>query len=349
MSTAYELAMEGQKVIVVDRGAIAGGITALTSAHLAPLCDVLTSAIIKLRGEDISRAFYVSQAAAVDRIEQIQQLEKIACDFRRLDGFLFQALDTDPAIIDEELDAVRKVGAPVHRIVGVEALARCEEQHTLRYPRQATFHPLKYLAGLARAIKAKGGLLCAGTTVQTVEERGGEVVVKTDRGSLTGTAAVVATNSPVVDAVALHTKMAPYRTYAMATRIRRGTLPDALYWDTLDPYHYVRVQPGDRQTDFVIVGGADHKTGEANDAGVRFEALEASARNLIPKLDEVSHRWSGQVLDTIDYAAFIGRNPGHERVYVHTGDSGQGMTHGVVGSLLNSALILQRGEVGRCL
>jgi glycine/D-amino acid oxidase-like deaminating enzyme len=196
MSTAYELAMEGQKVIVVDRGAIAGGITARTSAHLAPLCDDLTSAMIKLRGEDISRAFYVSQAAAVDRIEQIQQLEEIACDFHRLDGFLFQALDTGPAIIDEELDAVRKVGAPVHRIVGVEALTGCEEQHTLRYPRQATFHPLKYLAGLARAIEAKGGLLCAGTTVQTVEERGGEVVVKTDRGSLTGTAAVVASNSP---------------------------------------------------------------------------------------------------------------------------------------------------------
>lgn len=84
--------------------------------------------------------------------------------------------------------------------------------------------------------------------------------------------------------------MAPYRTYAIATRIRSGALPDALYWDTLDSYHYVRVQPGDRQTDFVIVGEADHKTGEANDAGVRFEALEAWTRNLIPKLDEVSHR-----------------------------------------------------------
>lgn len=166
------------------------------------------------------------------------------------------------------------------------------------------------------------------------------MVVKTDRGSVTGTAAVVASNSPIVDAVALHTKMAPYRTYAMAMRIQRGALPDALYWDTLDPYHYVRVQQGDRQTDFVIVGGADHKTGEANDAGVRFEALEAWARNLIPKLGEVSHRWSGQVLDTIDYAGFIGRNPGHEHVYVHTGDSGEGMTHGVAGSLLNSALIL---------
>jgi glycine/D-amino acid oxidase-like deaminating enzyme/nitrite reductase/ring-hydroxylating ferredoxin subunit len=340
MSTAYELAMAGQKVIVVDRGEIAGGITARTSAHLAPLCDDLTSAMIKLRGEDLSRAFYASQAEAVDRIERIQLQDDIACDFRRLDGFLFQALNTGPAVIDDELDAVRKVGAPVHRIVGVEALAGCKDQHTLRYPRQATFHPLKYLQGLARTIEAKHGLLCVGTAVHALEERGGEIVVRTDRGVITGTAAVVATNSPIVDSVALHSKMSPYRTYAMAFRIRSGALPDALYWDTLDPYHYVRVQPGDGRTDFVIVGGADHKSGEADDAAVRFEALEAWARNLIPAVGEISHRWSGQVLDTIDYAAFIGRNPGHERVYVHTGDSGQGMTHGVAGGLLNSALIL---------
>jgi hypothetical protein len=120
---------------------------------------------------------------------------------------------------------------------------------------------------------------------------------------------VVATNSPIVDLVALHTKMAPSRTYAATFEIRRGALPDALYWDTLDPYHYVRLQPGDGQIDYVIVGGADHKSGEADDAGVRFDALEAWARNLIPKLGEVSHRWSGQVLDTIDYAAFIGLIP----------------------------------------
>src|ERR1700704_7204560 len=73
ISTAYELAIEGQKVIVVDRGPIAGGITARTTAHLAPLCDDLTSEMIKLRGEDISRAFYQSQVAAIDRIEEIQK------------------------------------------------------------------------------------------------------------------------------------------------------------------------------------------------------------------------------------------------------------------------------------
>jgi glycine/D-amino acid oxidase-like deaminating enzyme/nitrite reductase/ring-hydroxylating ferredoxin subunit len=345
ISTAYELASRNQRVIVIDRGSIAGGITARTSAHLAPLCDDLTSAMIKLRGEQISRAFYESQASAVDHIEEIQRQEKIECDFRRLDGYLFQALNTDCQIIDEELDAVRKVGAPVHRLVGVP-LARCDRQHVLRYPRQATFHPLKYLQGLARVVGAKGGMFHPETTVERIEERNeGSVVVSTDRGTITAKAAVVATNAPIVDTFALHTKMAPYRTYAMAFSIKRGAIPDALYWDTLDPYHYVRLQPGEGSTDYLIVGGADHKTGEADDAEIRFEALEAWARNLIPALKEETHRWSGQVLDTIDYAAFIGRNPGNENIYVHTGDSGQGLTHGVAGSLINSALIL--GEKAR--
>jgi glycine/D-amino acid oxidase-like deaminating enzyme len=119
ISTAYELALGGSRVIVLDRGKIAGGITARTTAHLAPLCDDLMSAMIGLRGEDTSRLFYESQAAAVDRIEEIQQRESIDCDFRRLDGFLFQARDTDAKIIEDELDAVRKVGAPVRRLVGV--------------------------------------------------------------------------------------------------------------------------------------------------------------------------------------------------------------------------------------
>ena len=345
ISTAYELAAGGRQVIVVDRGRICGGITARTSAHLAPLCDDLTSAMIKLRGEQISREFYQSQAFAVDRIEEIQKLEKIDCDFRRLDGYLFQALNTDSQIIDEEMDAVRKVGAPVHRLVGVP-LRGCDQQHALRYPQQATFHPLKYLKGLAAVIAAKGGAFHSETIVNRIEERDdGSVLATTDGGTVIAKAVVVATNSPIIDRFALHTKMAPYRTYAMAFSILRGAIPDALYWDTLDPYHYVRLQPGEGRTDHLIVGGADHKTGESDDAEVRFDALEAWTRNLIPAAKEVTHRWSGQVLDTIDYAAFIGRNPGNKNVYVHTGDSGQGMTHGVVGSLINSALIL--GENAR--
>jgi Rieske Fe-S protein len=138
--------------------------------------------------------------------------------------------------------------------------------------------------------------------------------------------------------VAIHTKQAPYRTYAMAFRAAKGSVPDLLLWDTLDPYHYVRLEP-DREFDWLIVGGEDHKTGTANDAGERFAALERWARGIWPGLGEAGHRWSGQVMEPVDDAPFLGRNPGNRRVFVLSGDSGQGMTNSVAGSLVVRDLI----------
>ena len=170
-------------------------------------------------------------------------------------------------------------------------------------------------------------------------EDDGVVTVKTARGVIRAKHAVVATNSSISDRFAIHTKTAPYRTYVITFEIKRGALADALYWDTEDPYHYVRLQPGPANSDYVLVGGEDHKSGEADDADERFKKLEAWARELISGLGKETHRWSGQVLDTIDYAGFIGRDPGGKHIYVAMGDSGQGLTHGVAGALLNTALI----------
>ena len=69
LSAAYELAVAGQKIVVVDRGSIAGGMTSRTTAHLAPICDDGISTLIDLRGVEMAKLFQQSQQAAVDRIE----------------------------------------------------------------------------------------------------------------------------------------------------------------------------------------------------------------------------------------------------------------------------------------
>ena len=128
LSVAYELAAIGRPVVVLDRAAIGSGMTARTTAHLTPICDDTISAMIKLRGEETSRLFYESQAAAVDRIEAIVRQESIACNFRRLDGYLFPALGTEPADakeqLDTELEAGRKVGVKVHTRPGYRLRGR---------------------------------------------------------------------------------------------------------------------------------------------------------------------------------------------------------------------------------
>lgn len=348
LSAAYELASAGRAVIVIDRGPIAGGMTSRTTAHLAPICDDSISSLIRLRGESTARLFQESQEAAVARIEQNVKELAIECNFRRLDGFLFPAMDLEAKDahaelekeLEKEYEAARKVGAAVERAQGAP-LKGFEDAPVLRYPHQATFHPLQYLKGLAAAIREKGGLIFADSAVTKIEELEGRIRLVTEGGGMiNATHAVFATNSPINNRVKVHSKMAPYRTYAMAFVLPPGTLPDALYWDMADPYHYVRLAQGPDSENYLIAGGEDHKSGTADDGDKRFNALEAWIRALVPDLGKEVARWSGQVLETIDYCGFIGRNPGNDNVFIATGDSGQGMTHGALAGILLKDLIV---------
>lgn len=337
LSCAYELLRRGRHVTVVDRAAIGSGMTARTTAHLSAISDDGFAAFISRRGEEMARLFHDSHATAIDRIAQIVAAHEIDCRFRRLDGLLFAAEEAHEDRIAEERDAAQRLGIPAIAQRGVPLDGR-REAAALRYPGQATFNPALYLKGVAAALAAEGVRFFAETAVATVEEDETGVTVKTlDGHTLRARIAVVATNSPVNDFVAVHTKQAPYRTYAIALEVGAGALADALYWDTLDPYHYVRLEKGEGN-DLLIVGGEDHKSGEADDGAERFELLEDWTRAHVPDAGRVTHRWSGQVLEPVDYAGFIGLNPGNRAVYVATGDSGQGITHGVVAGLLIAEL-----------
>ena len=121
-----------------------------------------------------------------------------------------------------------------------------------------------------------------------------------------------------------------------------------MYYDTLEPYHYVRLQTEQTDAgpvDWLLVGGEDHKTGQASDTLQRFEVLEEWARLRFPGLAAAEYRWTGQVLDTIDGLAFIGRNPlDRDNVFIATGDNGMGITHGTIAGMLLSDLILGKAN-----
>src|ERR1043166_1249344 len=246
LSLAYELAARGASVVVLDRGDIGTGMTARTTAHLASTFDDGFAELIKTHGRDVARLVYRSQAAAIDRIEVIQAAEAIECDFARLDGYLVLAPGTPADALAAELSAATEAGVPVIDEREQTPIHAKNLVRSLRFANQARVHPLKYLSGLAGAVVRQGARLYAGTPAERVEETKDGVVVKTAGGhEVRAQHAVLATNSPIVNRLAVHSKQAPYRTCAS------GRLPDALYWDTLEPYHYVRLQPGSEEHDFV--------------------------------------------------------------------------------------------------
>jgi glycine/D-amino acid oxidase-like deaminating enzyme/nitrite reductase/ring-hydroxylating ferredoxin subunit len=351
LTTAYLLAREGKGVAVIDAGRVGNGQTAFTTAHLSSVIDDTFKEILRLHGPDGARLAYQSHASAVGAIERICTDEHIDCRFERLDGYLFLGRKDKESTLDDELEAARAAGARVSRLPQAPVTG-FSSGPCLKFPAQAQFHPLKYLNGLTAAIQRRGGQIYSDTAAR--EAIGGDhSCVRTAAGhAIRASSIVIATNSPFNDLVAIHTKQAPYHTYAIGARVKPGTVSTALYWDTEDPYHYVRLHHtsndelgGDNSdpVDILIVGGEDHKAGQAQDADARFGKLEAWMRERFASAGTVEFRWSGQVMETVDGLGYIGRNPlDADNVYVITGDSGMGMTHGTIGGMLITDLILRR-------
>jgi len=349
LTTAYLLTQAGKSVVLLDDGPLAGGMTGVTTAHLSNAIDDRYVEIERVHGVDGARLAAASHTAAIDRIDAIVKAEHVHCDFERVDGFLFLGPNDKEELLDRELDAAHRAG-----LVSVEKLPRVPVDTKgaslgpcLRFPRQAQFHPLKYCAALAAAIERASGRIFTHTHADSIDA-GPPARVKAGAFTVVAHAVVVATNAPINDLVAVHTKQAPYMSYVIGARVPRGSVARSLYWDTHDPYHYVRVQPGPDGAahDVLIVGGEDHKSGQADDTQERHARLEAWARARFPIIDgahAIEYRWAGQVMETIDGLAFIGRNPlDKDNVYIVTGDSGMGMTHGTIAGILLMDLLMCR-------
>ena len=347
MTTAYLLSREKQRVVVLDDGPVAGGETCRTTAHLVSAPDWWFDEIVTKHGKPAARVAAESHAAAIDLIEETVRREEISCGFERLDGYLFTAPGDSTETLEKELEAAHEAGLPGVELVAKVPIDSLETGPALRFPRQGQFHVLEYVKGLARAIEANGGRIHRDTHAAEIEgESDTSAFVRTTGGAtVRARAVVVATNSPVNDRVVIHTKQAPYRTYVVGARVRRGSVPRLLLWDTADPYHYVRLQRVDDAHDLLIVGGEDHKTGQATDIGNRYRRLEAWTRERFPAAGKVDYEWSGQVLEPVDGLAYIGPNPMDKAsIFVATGFSGTGMTYGTISGMLLTDLIQGRGN-----
>ncbi len=347
LTTAYLLSREGRSVIVLDDGPIVSGETERTTAHLTVALSDRYFELARLHGEKGARLIAESHTSAINMIERIVQEEGIDCDFERVDGYLFVPPGESFVVLAEEREALHQAGLTDVETVSSAPLGSFDTGPALLFPQQAQFHPLKYLAALALAIIRNGGRIYTQSHAAKIEG-GTPARIETSDGSLVSAGAVVvATNTPVNDLLALHTKQAAYRTFVIGAEVPRGSLAKGLYWDTADPYHYVRLHSVGLgwaiESDLLIVGGEDHKTGQADDAEARYAQLEKWARERFPMIANIKFRWSGQVVEPVDGLAFIGRNPmDKSNVYIATGFSGNGMTYGTKAGQILTDLIQGR-------
>jgi glycine/D-amino acid oxidase-like deaminating enzyme/nitrite reductase/ring-hydroxylating ferredoxin subunit len=346
VTAAYLLKSAGMTVALVERDRLAQLDTGHTTAHLTMVTDVTLTELAKNFGNDTAQAVWDAGRIAIDQIESHVGSEEINCGFRRMPGYLHLPIEGRGASASE----LREV-AELARELGFEAEFESSvpfyNHAGVRFDQQALFHPRQYLAGLSGIVPGGGSHVFENTTADEVTDN--PLTVKCGQHTIECGYVVIATHTPLagktnlVSATLLQSKLALYTSYVVGGTLPRGTVPHGLYWDTADPYYYLRVEPGNGR-DYAIFGGKDHKTGQADDTRQCYESLEQMARKVFPQL-EVTDRWSGQIIETNDGLPYIGETS--ERQFVSTGDAGNGMTFGTIAAMMARDAALGRSNPWR--
>jgi glycine/D-amino acid oxidase-like deaminating enzyme/nitrite reductase/ring-hydroxylating ferredoxin subunit len=342
LTAAYLLAKAGKRVAVLERDRCAITDTGHTSAHLTMVTDARLTELVKRFGRDHGQAVWDAGLAAIATIDEIVREHAIDAGFEWVDGYLHAPLrdgaSAESKRLEEDATLAREMGFDAEYVEDVP-LANLPG---IRFANQARIHPRSYLAGVAKAFVGLGGQIYEHSTADEFcdDPRAVKVGVHTVRCE----DIVIATHNPLVGLAGLagatlfQTKLALYTSYVIAGRVPRGQVPDALWWDTNDPYYYLRVEPH-RDFDLVIFGGEDHKTGQQHDTIACYDRLVSRLTALVPRVD-VTHRWSGQVIETPDGLPYIGHITDHQ--YAATGYAGNGLTFGTLAGMMMSDAILGR-------
>jgi glycine/D-amino acid oxidase-like deaminating enzyme/nitrite reductase/ring-hydroxylating ferredoxin subunit len=344
ITAAYLLKQEGLTVALVERERCAGVDTGHTTAHLTAVTDVRLHQLARRFGPTVARAVWDAGTTAIDRVASLVQAEDIDCGFKRLPGYLHAATPgEDITEFQRDIEAAHELGIsaefqsaiPLFLVPGII------------FPRQAIFHPLAYLGRLLRTIPGDGSHVFEETDAHEIEKEPRRL--RTKGGQIHFNHLILATHNPLVGvanlirATLFQTKLSLYTSYAIGARLPRAEYPEASFWDTSDPYNYLRIEEaGDHM--YAIYGGEDHKTGQTADTVLPYDRLEGRLRRFAPQA-KVNARWSGQVIETNDGLPFIGEIA--DRQFIATGFSGNGLTFGTLAAMMATDQIMGRANAWR--
>jgi glycine/D-amino acid oxidase-like deaminating enzyme/nitrite reductase/ring-hydroxylating ferredoxin subunit len=344
LTTAYLLSQEGVAVALIDRGPIAGVDSSHTTAHLTYVTDSRLHELVDKFGREAARSFWEAGAAAIDQIDRTVRDLNLECDFRRVPGYLHQSVRSDSASevkgLHKDADLARELGFEASFVERVPYANR----PGIRFAHQAKFHPRKYFKGLLSAIQNNGGYIFEDTALQKVEEDPMQVVANGRR--IRCDYLVIATHNPLMGtqgaatATLFQTKLSLYTSYVLGARLPADSVDEGLYWDTHDPYDYLRIEDCP-EGQYAIFGGEDVKTGQEDEPEEVFRRLLTRLNKVLP-MATAERRWLGQVVETDDGMPFIGENAPRE--FIATGFCGNGFTLGTLSAMMARDSFLGRSN-----
>lgn len=329
ITLAYLLAKAGKKVILLEKGEIGSGDTAYTTAFLTYPADQDLQKLKKKFGDKKAAMVWNSLRLAIKKINEIVEEENIDCDFTFCPLYMYPAEESHLRFLKKEYDLSKKYGFPVSWIKRDQGVWPTE---LMCIEENARFHPLKYIDALAKHAEEYGARIFEHSEVKKFKGKN-PIQVYTSEGSVLAREIILATHTPNNAAADIHLRLESQQTYVISGTFPKGEIQEGLYIDTNDPYFYLRVESEANKARFLL-GGCDHETGRPPKQNP-FEQLEQYLRDIAPHVHyKITHRWSGEIHESIDGLPYIGKSLIARKQWIATGFAGDGMTFGTLSAVL---------------
>ncbi len=326
--TAYLLHEKGIQTVLLECNEIGSGITKNTTGKVTSQHGLIYNKLITYKGEDLAWEYARANQNALDKFEEIINHLKLDCDYEILPNYVYSM--NDERKIKQEVEAAKKLGLAA--TYTRETALPFQVKAAIRIERQAQFHPLKFMDGIAKKLT-----IYEHTRVTEIREGG---LVITSKGSVRAKSIVIATHYPIINAPGFYFfKMHQDRDYLAALEgpdIDRKAHLNGMYLDENEKGFTFR-----NYKNYLIYGGGNHRSGEYKPLDA-FAKLEKMAKQWYPNAN-IKYMWSNQDCITADCVPFIGKYSVYlPNIYVATGFNKWGMTSSMVSAMILSDMIRRK-------
>jgi glycine/D-amino acid oxidase-like deaminating enzyme len=326
-------------VAVLDKSTVAGGTTGRTTGKVTTQHGLIYADLYKRFGKTTAAYYAKAAGSAWKLIASIIDREKISCDWRIEDNYVYTADPSQTEKFKQEAEVARELGLPASFLSA--APLPFETTAAVKFSGQAKFNSQLYTLGLAALVNGDGSFVFENSKVKKIRYRG-RGMVATSRGKVKASRIVIATNVPTLPLAARGTYCAleyPEESYVVAGRTSASI--NGMYISP-DKNHYSILPVNINGENMVLLGGESHISGLRVSTKRRYQKLADYAEKYFGVTD-IAYMWSDRDYMAYDNFLIAGKvYPWSNNLYTAAAFRKWGLTNGTAGAMIISDLITDK-------
>lgn len=327
VSLFYHLKDDKRKVTLVERNTLGSGATSRSSAKITFLQENIYSKLTDNFDEVVAKLYYESQKEAISNLADVIKSANIDCDLELVDSYLYTLNKDEIPDIDREEELLNSFGEITKKVDSLPNGIFVEDGFSVK--NTYVFHPLKFVAGLAKCGLVSQHEIYENTNIKNVIKHDDLYYCYTDKAVIKCKYLIVATHYPsFLIPFLFPLKAYIEKSYLLAKKGGENQFFSAI--NLSNPIFSMRYYK-----DYFLAIGSSHNLCFKHNTKENIDGLQS-----LSKINNPALVWSNHDIMTLDHLPYIGSIK--ENLYLATGYNTWGMTNGFLAGMILRDLLTQR-------